>query len=63
MSTILFHQMSHASCLNVETYIKVGRDPWQRVRNLLVAIHFLFESLKETPYSSQNVSKLFERGD
>jgi hypothetical protein len=55
--------MSHASCLNLEAYINAGCDPWQRVCNLLVAIHFLSKSLKETSNSSKNISKLFKKGD
>jgi hypothetical protein len=62
MNTTSSHELLNVSCLNLEAYIKVGHDPWQRVRNLLVVVHFLFESLKETPKFSKNVSNLFKRG-
>jgi len=55
--------MSHANCLNSETYSKVGHDPWQRARNLLVDVHFLSKSPKETPIFSRNASKLFRKED
>jgi hypothetical protein len=55
--------MSHASCLNLEAYIKARRDPWQRVCNLLIAIHFLSKLLKKAPNFSKKVSKMFKRRD
>jgi hypothetical protein len=54
--------MLHASCLNIEAYINVGRDPWRRILNLLVAICSLFESPK-TLNSLRNVSKWFRNED
>jgi hypothetical protein len=51
--------MLHASCLNIEAYIKIGRDPLRRILNLLVAICSLFESPKKTLNFSRNASKWF----
>jgi len=36
MSIALSHEISHASCLNLEAYTEVGRVPWQIVHNLFV---------------------------
>jgi hypothetical protein len=43
------HEMSHASCLNLEAYTKARCVPWWRVCNLFVDVRFLSESLKEAP--------------
>jgi hypothetical protein len=59
----LFHEMSHASCLNLKVYTKVGRDPRQIIRNLFVVVCFWFKSPKEALNSSRNASKSFRRGD
>jgi len=63
MNTALSHEMSHINCLNLEAYIEIGCDSWWKVRNLLVVVHSLFESLKEAPKSPINASKWFRRGD
>jgi hypothetical protein len=55
--------MSHASCLNLKVYTKVGRDPQQIIRNLFVVVCFWFKSPKEALNSSRNASKSFRRGD
>jgi hypothetical protein len=39
--------MSHASCLNLKAYTKVGHVPWQKAHNLFGVIRFLSESPKE----------------
>jgi hypothetical protein len=57
------HEMSHVNCLYSEAYIEVGRDPWQRARNLFFVIFSLFESPKEALIFSKITSKLSRRGD
>jgi hypothetical protein len=63
MSLVSYHEMSHASCLNLEVYIEVMRDPWQKVCNLFIVVCFLFESLKQAPNYLRNASKSITRGD
>jgi hypothetical protein len=59
ISVALSHEMSHASCLNIKTYTKVGCDPWRRILDLLVAICSLIELPRKTLNYLRNASKWF----